>query len=418
MTGLTPAGAAASWRAACPVLVPDAHAVAMIGVIRSLGRAGYPVHACAETPDALGFGSRYATRHAVCPPIGTPAFLSWMKAYVAEHGIRAIVPTERLLLAIRPEFETLAPLFPVGRDETRLYDGLAKYDQFRQLREGGDAAVARHLPPMVLVASDESLPPLDAFAALPTPLFVKVDKRHGRHDGAGSAVHVAQDAGEARRIVEALRPDYDKLIVQGYVAGRGAAAVFLSWGGRTHAEFMNLCLHETPHTGGYCTLRESWRNEAMLAHARACLRIVGWEGVSMLEYRWDDATGDFHLIEINPRFWASLHVALYAGMDLPRMLLDAFNGHAEDEAPGYRVGVRCRLAVPAEISYVVSCLRDAALPWSRRLWPVAEFFALFLDMRVKADLYFPGDRKLYWREWRRFLRGLGSGRRGAGTTDT
>jgi hypothetical protein len=105
-------------------------------------------------------------------------------------------------------------------------------------------------------------------------------------------------------------------------------------------------------------------------------------------------------------------------MDLPRMLLDAFNGHAEDEAPGYRVGVRCRLAVPAEISYVVSCLRDAALPWSRRLWPVAEFFALFLDMRVKADLYFPGDRKLYWREWRRFLRGLGSGRRGAGTTDT
>ena len=35
------------------------------------------------------------------------------------------------------------------------------------------------------------------------------------------------------------------------------------------------------------------------------------------------------------------------------------------------------------------------------------FMAMFLDPRVESDLYFPGDRRLYWLEWRRFLRDLG-----------
>ena len=41
------------WRRELPVLVPEAETLGAIGVIRSLGRAGYPVHACAVA-EALG----------------------------------------------------------------------------------------------------------------------------------------------------------------------------------------------------------------------------------------------------------------------------------------------------------------------------------------------------------------------------
>lgn len=51
-----------------PLLVPQAGSLGAIGVIRSLGLAGYPVHACASSSKALGLKSRYAHRAFVHPP--------------------------------------------------------------------------------------------------------------------------------------------------------------------------------------------------------------------------------------------------------------------------------------------------------------------------------------------------------------
>ena len=54
-------------RGSVPVLVPQAGSLGAVGVIRSLGRAGYPVHACAESADALGLHSRWVRTARVQP---------------------------------------------------------------------------------------------------------------------------------------------------------------------------------------------------------------------------------------------------------------------------------------------------------------------------------------------------------------
>ena len=64
------------------------------------------------------------------------------------------------------------------------------------------------------------------------------------------------------------------------------------------------------------------------------LRRIGWNGVAMLEYRRDPSTGDFRLLELNARFWGSLHLALAAGVDFPRLLLDAWLGGASRSRAG------------------------------------------------------------------------------------
>jgi hypothetical protein len=58
-----------------PVLVPEAHVLGMIGVIRALGRAGYAVHAASTDPAALGFRSRYAAA-VVTHPAGSAAHVT------------------------------------------------------------------------------------------------------------------------------------------------------------------------------------------------------------------------------------------------------------------------------------------------------------------------------------------------------
>ena len=45
----------------------------------------------------------------------------------------------------------------------------------------------------------------------------------------------------------------------------------------------------------------------------------------MIEFKKDDSTGIYHLMEINAKFWGSLDLALVSGADFPGMLVkDAF----------------------------------------------------------------------------------------------
>src|SRR5690242_20710985 len=120
----------APWRSSLPVLVVDAQAMGSIAVIRSLGRAGYPVHACSSVWESLGLRSRYATSAAVCPEYNDAKFIPWLRQYVSQNNIRALVPSEGLLIALRPNFEEFAELIPFGACARTIYGGLSKFDLF------------------------------------------------------------------------------------------------------------------------------------------------------------------------------------------------------------------------------------------------------------------------------------------------
>jgi predicted ATP-grasp superfamily ATP-dependent carboligase len=393
----------AAQRRELPVLVPDAHAIGMIAVIRSLGRAGYPVHACASRPDALGLDSSFAAQRAVYPAYDDPAFLDWLARYVREHGIRSIVPSEGFLLAVRPVFEHYAPLLPLRADPALVYGSLSKSAVVARLLE--QPATAAHLPPTLLVAERDPEPAEAALAALGLPLFVKADGADDRFGDANVVVREDSPAAALARL-RTLRQRYTRVLVQGFVPGQGTGAYFLVRDGEIRQEFMNRCLHEVPHTGGYCSLRESWWHAAMMDDARTKIRHLGWEGVAMLEYRWDPVSDRFWFIELNARFWAALHLALYAGVDFPTMLLDGVHGGEPRRVERFPLGLRCRYTVPFDLGYVVSRWRDPGLSLASRMRSVAGWFVRFLDPSMHSDLLFPGDRKLYFSQWRSFLRQL------------
>ena len=374
-------------RGSVPVLVPQAGSLGAVGVIRSLGSAGYPVHACAESFDALGLHSRHVRSARVHPSPASEEFLPWVRETVRDLGIRAIVPSESFLLGLRPaltEFQDLLPFF-----EPSLLDlAFSKADLMLALE--GDS----HLPPGMVV--EREAPPVERLAALGLPLWLKADAVHGR-GGAPSRVLRADDPVTARsELVRWLR-HYRRVLVQGHVPGAGVGIFVLMVNGHPRARFAHRRLHEVPHTGGVSSFRESVRVPDMEAHALDVLRRIGWNGVAMLEYRRDAATGDFRLLELNARFWGSLHLALAAGVDFPRLLLDAWLGAREPE-PSWRPGVRCRQTIPGEVRHVWSVLRDGALSRRDKIRSVARFVGLTLDPRIHSDLWWPGDRGLAVRE--------------------
>lgn len=390
-------------RSGLPVLVPDAHAIGMIAVIRSLGRAGYPVHACAGRADALGLHSSFACRATQCPEYDDPDYLPWLAAYVKTHGIRCIVPSEAFLLAIRPVFARYAQLLPIPRDTELVYGCLSKSVVIAQLLARPETAV--NLPPTLFWHEGDPVPSENMLKALGLPIFIKGDGADARSDDSNLVVREDSVPG-ARAAIERLSALYTRVLVQGFVPGQGTGAYLLVDRGRVVQEFMNRCLHEVPHTGGFCSLRESWWHEAMMTDARSKLASLGWQGVAMLEYRWDPSTDRFWFIELNARFWAALHLSLYAGVDFPALLIDRFHGAATPEKVSFETGLHCRYSVPSDAGYVISRWRDRELPLPQRLGSMLGWFARFLDPSIKEDLNFPGDRKLYWRQWTTWLKDL------------
>jgi len=373
-----------------------------LGVIRSLGRAGYPVHAAASDAAAFGLRSRFAAARVRCPPTSDPHFASWLRDYVDTHGIRAIVPSEGVLLAIRPRFAEFSPLLPCHRREEIVYGAMSKFDTLRSFMDAASPEVGKHVPPTMFVNLDEELPREGELEALGLPVFVKVDACHST-TGHRSKVIRADTGSRARQVLERMGRHFRKAIVQGYAPGTGVGAFFLRWQGKVIAEFMHRRLHEVPHTGGISSLRESWFHADVREDALRKLEHLDWEGVGMMEYRWDEDSRSFALMELNARFWGSLHLALYAGIDFPRLLLDAFHGRETAPATKYRVGVRCRQTFPREIHHVWSVLKDPGLPIGKKVWSVLEFMLLSADPRVYSDLSFPGDRGLQWLSIKRFV---------------
>ncbi len=134
------------------VLVSDVHALGMLGVVRSLGRAGYRTHGYSADPGALGLRSRYNRNPLVVPRYDDPAFLPWLRDYVQRYRIRALVPTEGCLLALRPVIAEFAHLLPLAPGPAVIYRCLSKFDVLDAfLRESPGGALRKHLPSTVLL---------------------------------------------------------------------------------------------------------------------------------------------------------------------------------------------------------------------------------------------------------------------------
>lgn len=148
--------------------------------------------------------------------------------------------------------------------------------------------------------------------------------------------------------------------------------------------------------GGVSSFREAWRHSEIMADAKTRAVQLGWNGVGMFEYRWNPDTDQFYLMEFNARFWGSLHLALFAGVDFPKLLADAFYNNPNPVVTDYQL-IRCRLTFPLEIEYIFSCLKDSELSWFRKIKIIAEFVYLGLNPTVYNDFDFSNDRAIYWR---------------------
>jgi len=120
------------------------------------------------------------------------------------------------------------------------------------------------------------------------------------------------------------------------------------------AAFVHKKLRMYPVQGGPSTLREGVEHPQIMELGLSLLKSLNWVGVGMVEFKVDSRDGIPKLMELNPRFWGSLQLAIVSGVDFPYLILRMARRERFEPMLHYEVGKRCRWLLLGDILHFLS----------------------------------------------------------------
>lgn len=377
------------------ILVTDAQTRAALAAVRSLGRAGHVIHTTSPRRGELASASRFVEAEHVLPDAehAPAAWASALEQVCARQAIDWILPITELALGalyatgVDQRWRCLAPSREAYAAATDKY---AILDVARR--------VGIRTPRSAFYAAPLDLTALPAGFEFPIVLKARRSRFATASGFATGSVALVRDADALA--VELRDPGFaGGCLVQEFIPGTGRGVFLLIRAGECLAAFAHQRLREKPPSGGVSVLCESAEPDPrLLERSRALLEAIGFEGVAMVEYR-GRAGEDPALMEINPRFWGSLALALEAGVDFPELLLRMHSGQAVAR-PAIREGVRSRWLL-GDLDHLLIALRrpgmrEATGRSAGRV--VRDFLASFCDGSrnevLRFDDWRPGLREL------------------------
>ncbi|GGV17589.1 ATP-grasp domain-containing protein [Actinomadura cremea] len=294
-----------------------------LGAIRSLGRAGVRVHAILESRRSPVARSRYLHRgHPWAPPAQRPAALLGHLRMIGERipdGPALLLPTDDAGAIFAAEYaDALAPRFVVPPQDPDVPRRVADKARLLAACEEHDLTAPQARVPATPGDVDDAVKTLDL------PLIAKWARPWLLPRGLRSTTLV-HDAAEVHRLFATV-PDHDAgpLVLQRRIPPDGG-----DWFFQGYFNSARECLYggvgrkhlAHPPQAGHTVVGEWVDNPLLHELAVRIVTLLGCRGLVDLDFRRDPATGDYHLLDVNPRIGAQFRLFTDArGLDLARVL--------------------------------------------------------------------------------------------------
>lgn len=113
--------------------------------------------------------------------------------------------------------------------------------------------------------------------------------------------------------------------------------------------FVHMRLEQFPNSGGPSTKRISIVSDLLMGESIRLLTELKWSGLAMVEWFYNPISEDYHLVEINPRPWGSISLAILCGQNFPVRYYFAAQGRELEPCFDYSVGLINRWLLPGDI---------------------------------------------------------------------
>ena len=287
-----------------------------LAAIRSLGRSGVRTFAVDHRPWALGFKSRYAHRVIAPEPVTEEdGFIAAMAALgqrfdgptpvFATHDEHLNVMVKRSA-ELSEHYRFPAPSWPLLEALQR------KRHQIETARASGVGIPDTRYPASAheaVAAADEMGYPVFLKPSDPVE-FKRRFKRQAFecHTAAEVATHFDEMVEFEPMLQEFVPGEDDEL----YTLGS-----YLNADGEALGVFCGRKLRQTRENQGSARVGEAVWVDAVVEDGLKLLRALEYTGVSQVEFKRDSRTGEFKLMEVNPRLWQWHGLASVCGVDLP-----------------------------------------------------------------------------------------------------
>jgi len=371
------------------VLVTDAGAAAAVATVRSLGRRGV---FCVAGWHAGSFPLAATSRHCagvlrLPDPMREPeAYAARVVDRVRRGDFDAVIPisdaTRTASAPARSRIEERVAY--CAAPEAAL---LAAEDKWGILQRAERAGLLG--PPARLVEDHGSA--RAAISEVPAPWVIRA-RRSLVWDGdrfRQPTTKIVFDAAAARSLLTERVGLGEPLVVSHYRRGTGRGVYLFMANDRPVAWFGHLRVRETdPRGSAACAAVPLTPSAEMVERCGSLLAGLGLTGAAMIEFRRGAGDDSDWLVEINPRLWGSVPLAVHAGLDFPWWQLRYFTAGeipAMPEQLGDLLG--CRY-LTAEIGRLVNVARGAPADWKEPFPRFGEAWRGFLSACAPGWRYY------------------------------
>jgi len=328
------------------VLVTDGHFRKSLAVVRSLGRKGISVTVGERTFLNTSFFSKYCARRLIYPsPQRSPnQFIEFFMKEIKKNQYDCLFPMEEETLLLLAQYHS-----QISEHAYFLIPDLKKIEFVRDKGNLMRFAEARgiSIPKTFYV-----LPSPSPSSLIPIPAVIKP-----RISSGSFGIIYVKKSEDLRSSYENVHERYPFPLIQEWIPDGGGTfglSALFDEASNVKAAFVHRKLRMYPVQGGPSTLAEGVEHPQIMELGLSLLKSLAWVGVGMVEFKVDPRDGIPKLLEVNPRFWGSLQLAIVSGVDFPYLILKMARKERFEPVLRYTVGKRFRWLLLGDILHFLN----------------------------------------------------------------
>ncbi|TES90004.1 MAG: carboxylate--amine ligase [Candidatus Cloacimonadota bacterium] len=349
------------------VLVTDGSYSHTLSITRSLGMRGYEVYVLDTKRPSLCGVSRYSKGVFVTPPINEEkSFIDFLIHLLKKTRFDMLIPVGSRSVQIISK----------NKEIVERYTALEVPD-FEKVRSAFNKIFAYALAGKIGIPYPKTVVPENIFEInkisenFHFPVVIKAREDTGSH-----LIDYVFKPSELEEKYKNFLKRYkvkDLPMVQQYIEGDGYGFFALYQNGRPKRIFMHHRIREFPPGGGASSCAESFFDPVLKNYGMKLLNALQWHGVAMVEFK--KGNGDYSLMEINPKFWGSLDLAIASGVDFPYDLCQIGMGEELNYSEDFIKGLRFQW--PFSDDFLHTVYRPISVP---------SYLKDFLSPQVKSNV--------------------------------
>ena len=295
-----------------PVLVLGAEPRIAVSIARSLKRHGIPVDVAALSQNDVRLSSKAIRKFSYLPDHKNKAqdFIGSLERLIQSHNYSMLIPcSDTALTEVVRYYDRLESMVNICSPKPEILKRvLNKNDTLKCAQSCG-------IPVPVTYHISDISELRDLRQTLRYPMIAKpLSKRKSSH----FKIRYFYGFEEIEKAFS-IDPQFGtNTLFQEYCSGEGVGIGTYIQNGYPIAIYQHRRLKEYPSTGGVSVLAISEEPDPLLVRYSTRLLIaIGWEGIALVEFRFNRKERTATLMEINGRYWGSIASASHAGIDFP-----------------------------------------------------------------------------------------------------